>query len=265
MPAVLSEYGAGLLPFSNPLLVWAMGLASLLGPALAAFIMTGITEGRAGIRRLLRRCVLWRVGLRWYLFAFIGIPVIMVLGTIVLPGVLASFQGLAPLYPLPLLGLFVYIFFLGGPLGEESGWRGFALPRLQLLHGPLVGSLILGVLWGLWHLPLFWTPWNTLSILNIAMYVLSTISLSIIYTWVFNNTKGSLLIAILIHWSFDAFATGILAPNFTAPIVSDYGPLPILVGYGVVALLVVALTRGCLGYQHYQQEDPNLATAPTRA
>ena len=103
LPYVLSEDGSGLLPFSSPLLTWVLMPASIfLGPTLAAFIMTGITEGRAGIRRLLRRCVLWRVGLRWYLFAFIGIPVIMVLGTIVLPGVLASFQGLAPLYPLPL-------------------------------------------------------------------------------------------------------------------------------------------------------------------
>jgi uncharacterized protein len=116
--------------------------------------MIGITEGRAGIRRF----VLWRVGLGWYLFALIGIPLILVLSVIVLPGALASFQGLAPLEPLPLLGIFVYIFFLGGPLSEEPGWRGFALPRLQSLHGPLVGSPILGILWGLWHLPLFWTP-----------------------------------------------------------------------------------------------------------
>jgi membrane protease YdiL (CAAX protease family) len=122
------------------------------------------------------------VGPGWYLFALIGIPLIVVLSVIVLPGALASFQGLAPLDPLPLLALFVYIFFLGGPVGEELGWRGFALPRLQSLHGPLVGSLILGVLWGLWHLPLFWTPWNTLTTLNVVVYVLATICLTIIYT-----------------------------------------------------------------------------------
>jgi uncharacterized protein len=122
----------------------------------------------------------------------------------------------------------------------------------------------LGVLWGLWHLPLFWTPWNELTTLNVVVYVLATICLTIIYTWVLNNTKGSLLIAILIHWSFDVAAGGIVAPLFPAPIVVDYGLLPILVGFGPVALLVVALTRGHLGYQHYQQEEPNLATAPTR-
>ena len=182
MPYVLSEDGSGLLPFSSPVLGWMMPVSIFTGPFLAAFIMTGATEGRAGIRRLLRRFVLWRVGLGWYLFALIGIPLILVLSVIVMPGALASFQGLAPLDPLPLLALFVYIFFLGGPVGEELGWRGFALPRLQSLHGPLVGSLILGVLWGLWHLPLSWTPWNTLTTLNVVVYVLATICLTIIYT-----------------------------------------------------------------------------------
>src|SRR5918995_6841170 len=180
-----------------------MPVSIFMGPFLAAFVMTGVTEGRAGVRRFLRRFVLWRVGLGWYLFAFFGIPVIAVLSVVVIPGVLGSFQGLGALSPLSLLGVFVYVLILGGALGEEPGWRGFALPRLQSLHGPLVGTLILGPLWALWHLPLFFTPWNELTTLNVVVFVLATTCLSIIYTWVFNNTKGSLLIAILLHWSFD--------------------------------------------------------------
>jgi membrane protease YdiL (CAAX protease family) len=264
LPYVLSEDGSGLLPFSSPLLTWVLMPASVfLGPTLAAFIMTGITEGRAGIRRLLRRFVLWRVGLGWYLFVLVGIPAILVLSVIVLPGALGSFQGLATLAPLPLLFLAVYGFFLSGPLGEEPGWRGFALPRLQSLHGPLVGTLILGPLWALWHLPLFFTPWNTLTALNVVGFVLATTCLAIMYTWVFNNTKGSLLIAILLHWSFD-LSTLIVGPLFPAPIVDEYGLLVILPGFGAAALLVVALTRGRLGYQHYQQEEePHPATAST--
>jgi membrane protease YdiL (CAAX protease family) len=263
MPYVLSEDGAGLLPFSSPLLIWTNPVTIFTGPFLAAFIMTGVTEGRAGIRRLLRRFVLWRVGLGWYLFVLVGIPAILVLSVIVLPGALGSFQGLASLAPLTLLFLSVYAFFIGGPLGEEPGWRGFALPRLQSLHGPLVGTLILGVLWGLWHLPLFFTPWNELTTLNVVVYVLATICLSIIYTWVFNNTKGSVLMAILIHWSFD-LSTVPVASLFPAPIVLDYGLLVILPGFGAVALLIVVLTRGRLGYQHYkQEEEPHPATVPT--
>ena len=265
LPYVLSEDGSGLLPFSSPVVQWMMPVSIFMGPFLAAFVMTGVTEGRAGVRRFLRRFVLWQVGLRWYLFALVGIPVIAVLSVVVVPGVLGSFQGLAAMAPLSLLGIFVYVFFLGGALGEEPGWRGFALPRLQSLHGPLLGSLILGPLWGLWHLPLFFTPWNELTALNVVGYILTTTCLAIMYTWVFNNTKGSVLMAILIHASFNASVTGIVAPLFPAPIIYVYGMLILLPGFGTLAVVLVALTRGRLGYQHYQQEEeePATATVPT--
>jgi uncharacterized protein len=158
MPLVLSKDGAGLLLYRNPIGFYTTLAIASFGPSSSAFIMTGLTEGRIGVGRLLRRLLLWRVGLRWYLFALVGLPAIMVLSVIFLPGALASFQGLAGLAPLPMLALFVYVFFLGGPLGEEPGWRGFALPGLQRLCGPLVGSLILGPIWAFWHLPIFWIP-----------------------------------------------------------------------------------------------------------
>jgi hypothetical protein len=83
-------------------------------------------------------------------------------------------------------------------------------------------------------------------------------------TWAFNNTKGSLLISVLIHATFDMTFV-ILNLLFTAPIVTDYGStLPILIGCGGVALLVIALTRGRLGYQHYRQEEPDLAQPQDR-
>src|SRR5215217_3078871 len=118
---------------------------------------------------------------------------------------------------------------------------------------------------GLWHLPLFFTPWNVLTTFNLVVFVLATTCLAIMYTWVFNNTKGSVLMAILIHASFNASVTGILAPLFPAPILEDYGLLPILGGFGAFAVVLVALTRGRLGYQHYQQEEeePDPATAST--
>ena len=249
LPYVLSEDGSGLLPFSSPLLIWTSPLTIFMGPFLAAFVMTGAIEGREGVGRFLRRFVLWRVGFRWYLFTFVGVPVIAVLSVVVIPGVLGSFQGLGALAPLSLLGIFVYVLFLGGALGEEPGWRGFALPRLQSVHGPLLGTLILGPLWALWHLPLFFTPWNELTAFNVVVFVLATTCLAIMYTWVFNNTKGSVLIAVLLHASFNASVTGILAPLFPAPILSDYGLLPILGGFGALAVVLVALTRGRLGYR----------------
>src|SRR5919112_4214850 len=89
VPVALSETGTGLLPFTipRPLLALAIAAATFLGPTLSAFIMTGITQGRIGIRRLLRRYVLWRVGFWWGLFVLLGVPAIEVLGAIVLPDI----------------------------------------------------------------------------------------------------------------------------------------------------------------------------------
>jgi len=258
LPYLRSASGAGLLPFNWPVpFAVSAALAPFAGPFLAAFIMTGVTEGKPGIRRLLRRIVQWRVGVQWYLFALLGIPAIMVLGAIVVPGVLASFRPPALSLVLTYPASVVVAFVIGGPLGEEPGWRGFVLPRLQRIYGPLGGSLILGPLWAFWHLPYFWMPeWGTPkdSSLDIVWYVLAALALTVIYTWVFNKTKGSVFIAILMHASNDAFFIDQL---FRAPIVTS-SLLSFVIGFGATALLLVVLTRGRLGYLHSQQEEAEL-------
>src|ERR687894_1659166 len=177
-PWVLGEDGAGLLPIklSDGTSGLLNAAAILAGPTLAAFIMTGAIEGRAGVRRLLGRYVLWRVGIQWYLFALIGVPLIMLLGTVVVSGDQPNLGALGgPSYVLSYLAFFVLVFIFGGPLFEEPGWRGFALPRLERRHGPLVGTLILGVLWALWHLPEFFSPsWDTPkgSVLDVVWFVI---------------------------------------------------------------------------------------------
>jgi uncharacterized protein len=133
VPVALSANGVGLLPFGIPdgSVIFVSAAWVFLGPSLAALVVTGATEGRAGVGRLLRRYVLWRVGLRWCLVVIFGPPVVILLVTILLPGALASFRTLAPLAPLPLLVSFPLILIFGGALFEEGEWRGFALPRLQ--------------------------------------------------------------------------------------------------------------------------------------
>jgi uncharacterized protein len=280
LPFLLSADGLGLMSFSSPLpLIVIGGLATFTGPALGAFVMTGVTEGREGVRRLLRKIVLWRVGLRWYLFTFLGFPVILALGTIIVPGNLASFEVMNPLsLLLAYVPFFVYpALLIGGPLGEEPGWRGFALPRLQRRHGPLVGSLILGVIWTFWHVaPVWlasWTAAGMLNIYNFVLYLLFITSWTIIMTWIYNNTKGSVFMAILGHTSVDAFPNVILWPLLPASLaVTGYGVYfgyyGMLIGMGVLALAVIALTRGRLGYRNYQQDEdeeevvePDSATA----
>jgi membrane protease YdiL (CAAX protease family) len=244
--------------------VGVLGITGLLGPILSGFIMTAVTEGREGIGRWLRRIVRWRVGFQWYLFALVGLPLAMVFGTLLRPGALESFQTLAPLSVVPYLSAFVFMVLIGGPLFEEPGWSGFALPRLQQLHGPLVGGLILGSLWALWHLPGFLIPSEDLTdipprgtVLDFVVFALALIGLRLAIIWVFNNTRGSVLMAILVHASWNTFYSAALIRLFPAPsVLGSY--LNLTIAACALAVVIVALTGGHLGYK--QEEEPGTAT-----
>jgi membrane protease YdiL (CAAX protease family) len=238
-------------------------LVGTAGPTVSAFVVLTITSGRPAVLRLLRSYVHWRFGVQWYLVTLIGVPVLMVLSFLVVPGGTEAFVfpdwSFIPLY----LGNFAFTFFLGGgPLLEEGGWRGFALPRLQRLYGPLLGTLILGALWALWHGPFYFGPLsqsgpdaNFVST-GIAFfeYSIGVIGFSIIMAWVLNNTGGSVLMAILLHAAFDAaspFET--LFPSTKADISpSSFGTLGIAIVFSVAALVIIVATRGQLSYQCYQ-------------
>ena len=186
-----------------------------------------------------------------YVFILVGIPALFLAGILILPEAAASYDGRAFAFLKSYPFLFVAIFFGGGPLGEEIGWRGFALPRLQARFGPLRASLILGLLWAFWHLPHFLTsaqrggPGMSLSVLyfNLPVFLVMVVALSIVFTWVFNRTEGSLFIAMLLHASINTFAgvTGL----FTASIVKR-SDLPFMIVLVALALSIVILTRGRL-------------------
>ncbi len=262
LPGPLTYYGVlGL----SPQLLGYLGIAGLLGPVLSGFVMSAATEGRAGVVDLLRRIVLWRVGIGWYLFAIFGIPAIMVLATIVLhPGALASLDFSAQPFGLPYLIAFISIVLIGGPLLEEPGWTGFAQPRLQRLHGPLLGGLILGVLWALWHLPSFLIPSQNLrdipprgTILDFVVFVLALVGLRLVIVWVVNNTRGSVLMAVLTHASWNAFYSAALIGLF--PVRSVLGSyLNLTIAAGVMALVIIVLTRGRLGYHPEAPQEPRV-------
>jgi membrane protease YdiL (CAAX protease family) len=255
VPVALSAQG--ILPFALPTPVVAVAIvAATFGPTVAALVMTAVTDGPSGVVRLLRRYIQWRAGLVWYLFVLIGIPVIILLGTIVVPGAWDSYQPIIGTLLVAYPWAFVLTFLLGGPLGEEPGWRGFALLRLQQRNGPLWGSLLLGVLWALWHFPLFWSGvWTPPTPANMVMFTLMITALTVIMTWVFNHTGGSLLIMMLMHASFNTFANKVAAPLFPAPILQDYGLLPVLIGFAVTAIVLIIVTRGRLGYDAYTRES----------
>ncbi|HJZ54002.1 MAG TPA: type II CAAX endopeptidase family protein [Gemmataceae bacterium] len=248
---LLSEDGLGLLPYAvSPTLARLIVPLSLMGPSLAALLVTAATEGSSGIGRLLRRIVRWRVGVRWYLFIFVGLPAVMVLGTLVRPGALESFDLSAFPPADEYLLAFAFMMTLGGPLFEEPGWRGFALPRPQRSYGPLLGGFILGSLWALWHLPAFLVPQKlppSGTVLDFVRFTLALIALTYIIQWIVNHTRGSVLMAILTHASWNTFYAA-LVKLFPAPAVID-SYLNLTVAAWAAAGVIIALTRGRLGYQ----------------
>jgi uncharacterized protein len=251
VPVLLAQWS---IPY-NDLLFKIFFAVKSFGPFLAAYIMISITEGKEGVLRFRISIKQAQVGWLWYVLILIAIPMVFLLGIIVLPGALASFQGYPPRFLVTYLVNFILIFFAGGPLGEEPGWRGYALPRMQPRNGPLKGTLLLGVMWVFWHLPDFLTvaqrggPGANLAALltiNLPIFFLMIMGLAIIFTWVSNHTRGSIFIAILLHASINVF--GIVQPLFTAPSVTS-NDLFVCIGAVVPALLIIILTRGRLGYQ----------------
>lgn len=231
----------------------------VFGPAIAAIVITSVIAGKAGLQELRQRIQKTHVSSKWYLFILLGIPALVMLGIIVQPGVaLSSFKGFTTSmlagYP-----IFLVSTFFGVGLGEEPGWRGFALPRMQKQYGALWGTLLLGVLWSCWHLPDFLTAskgggegtgWITF-LTNFPVFTLAVVSLAVIMTWLYNNTQGSLFIAILAHASVDAPEVAGWTALF--PAVSMIGlHWAILFSFGVPALLILILTRGRLGYKQGQ-------------
>lgn len=235
-------------------------LVGTAGPTVAAFVVLAITSGKPAVLRLLRSYVHWRVGAQWYLVPLIGVPVLIFLSFLVVPGGLAGFVPPDWHFITSYLSYFGYCVFLaGGPLLEEGGWRGFALPRLQRLHGPLIGTLILGAFWALWHVPFYLGPLSMVgpdgtvitSGLAFLEYSIGVIGLSVIMAWVFNNTGGSVLMAILLHAAFDAagpFEALFPSAKFDlSP--SSVGTMGIAIAFGVAALIIIVATRGQLSYQ----------------
>ena len=222
---------------------------AFLGPALAALGVTAYESGGAGLRALLAQLLRWRVRPLWYAVA-LGGPLLLTLALVVLyratGGVLPASVPL-PL-PLPLLVLvaFVYVGLFHGGLDEELGWRGYALPHLQARYGALTASLILGLFWACWHLPAWFVSDSTQAGLSFPVFLVSVVATSIIFTWLYNSTGGSLLLIILLHTSFDVCTTGPWAGALMAAHGGVYGvdPLLILMVLEVVlALSVVLLTN----------------------
>jgi membrane protease YdiL (CAAX protease family) len=220
-----------------------LNVLAIAGPSIAALVLS-IALGQGQLRSLLARFSLSRVSGRWLTIA-LGLPLAMMV--IALAASVAVLGAPRPNLTVALLSVllveFVRILFLGGPLGEELGWRGFALPRLQQHQTALTSSVLLGLIWGLWHIPLYFVPGTgqyellrtgASPAFAIGGFVGWTIGLSVLFTWLFNQTRGSLVVVI-------AFHTAVNLAAFLPAAVGSVGAAPMLnvLLTWVVALVVV--------------------------
>ena len=241
-----------------------MFLFTQFGPALAALVVTWYSN--TSVREWARKIVRWRVAPRWYIIV-IGLPLLLV-------GVQSAVFGLAggPIFPSMISGALagfipsLAFLTLDAGLGEEPGWRGFALPGLEAAYTPIAATAVLGVLWAFWHFPLVFIdhrfPHGFTSLAPLVLLALLTLVgialMAFFYTWVYNATQ-SVLLCMLLHGSFNT-ATG----NFPAPLeVLQRGVyVKLLVVQDITLLVAVAIlvvaTGGRLGYAVASRRTPKV-------
>ena len=231
--------------------VGAVGQLWTWVPAVAALLAAALTGGRGALRDLGARLVRWRVGWRWYLVVVLGPAAFSVAVALLYALMGGSFAAATPPAlrgetPLVILPLFLVVLFVTDGVGEELAWRGFALPRLLASYNALVASLTLGVLWALWHLPLVWTEVAPLYQQPVWLLLLDTTAKSILFTWVFLHTRGSVLVAALLHATTNLFVV--------SPVVAEVG--------SVALMLLAALAKWILVGVVIAVAGPGLAKGP---
>lgn len=218
---------------------WAITLFITGGfvPSLTALVLTAATEGRAGLRGMGRRLIRFNIGWRWYLAAVV-VTMAGALGQIAIIFLLGQTFDWSLF--ITQLGSFIPLIILG-PLSEELGWRGYALPRLQTRWNALAASLIVGVFWALWHLPLFLMPGTSQHELNIpfAGFLVGLTAVSVIFTWLNNNTGSSLWTAVFFHWIYTYSAQVVSSGVTRSPLYNAFEFLP----YILLAVVVVIIWK----------------------
>lgn len=180
------------------LLGWQLGeTAGFLAVSISAITVTALSGGRAALKTYFGRFLVWRVAPRWYAAALLlpALPAVVALAVFVAVGGRPTIGALVPVAATVPLLLTQFVTHL---LTEEAGWRGFALPRLRADHGPVASSLLLGAVWATWHIPLFLLP-HTRQTYPFAGFVLQVIAITVVMTWLFDRTRGSVPLAALFH------------------------------------------------------------------
>ena len=224
-------------------------------PFLAAFLVSAVLDGRDGINALIKRMTTWRFGLGSYLLAIFGLVILYFL-TVLLSGAL-PFQILMEKWTLIFTFYIPALFtaYLINPIGEETGWTGFALHHLQKQFSPWLSALILGILWAIWHLPAYFIPseMGAFNLVGFAIFMFIAVFTRVIWTWVTNNARGSGIAGVLLHASSNAVSIGLIPLMLPAPQPNQIDDLsgPILLGLLLLsAVLILVFTHGRLSYRN---------------
>jgi len=218
-------------------------------PAIASILVTAVVAGRVGVHELLRRFLIWRVGFRWY---FVGLFLLafIILGGIGLHMVFGGAMPVIPAADSPLwqtaLIFIVMILILSLFNTEEIAWRGFALPHLQVRYGAMVATLLIAIPEVILHLPLFWIKDSFIRSVGVDWFSAFSVAAVSIYVYVFNKTKGSLVIVTLLHASQNAWSN-LLSDNSASPF-----HFTVILTW-VIAIALIIMTRGQLGYQPFEK------------
>ena len=253
---------SGIVPIQIPFIVY---LFLGWGFIFASVIMTGLTLGKDGVVALLKRYVQWRAGWQWYLAAFLLTPSLIVLAVYLnaaLIGVSPDFSTVMAhkiFGELATLPLFILPFFLVDLIsnGEEIGWRGYALPRLQTRYSALTSTLILGVIWGFWHLPKYLSHWNTVSF---AWFIVHAMAYAVILTWLYNNTKGSLLLVAISHASSNT--AGVFMPMANTVSGENMSAYVIFVLLEVITAVMIVIGNGAEWLSRTESMQVQKAASP---
>jgi membrane protease YdiL (CAAX protease family) len=247
IPLTLSHFNLGPFKISEGLSSFVR-LLGVLMPMVSALLLTTLYGGRPAIRSLLSRLKIWRVGWTWWIAVVLVFPALLIFAGILHN--LFSSQPPISLLPITAAVLLANILFLTiASLGEEIGWRGVALPGLLQRYSPLTASAILGIVWATWHLP-FWILIDTLSLYGAGYFVLNYIFIvptTFYITWVFINSKGSLLLPVVLHLTFNIINVALF------PVTSTTSSFAVFVGLQLVLLLIIILKlrkETCINYKN---------------
>jgi membrane protease YdiL (CAAX protease family) len=246
-----------------------LALASVFSSSIAGIIITAIVDGEVGLKLMFRRLLIWRVGIGYWIFAILFLVPTILLGSLLNPifnGDPISFSNMEPAFGI--VPMFISFFIIAG-LGQEIGWTGFLLPRLQAHFSALNASVIRAVIGGIWHLPLFiysmlqpqaladfqysgWIAQKGFLVAIMTATLMFLLPWSIFFCWMFNNTKGSLLLVSVLHGSEIWAAYWMLSTGIRPNNLDNYW------GYGAVMILIAIVIVVMTGSQNLSRKHDRI-------